>query len=133
MKRKTVERYIEVIYLLQAEKEYAHTTDIANEMSVKPSSVTEMLQKLGTDGFIEYHCYKGARLTKKGAKIANQLEIKHHALSEFLLMLNVDKKNAERDACEIEHHVSDETIGRILEFVNVLKRDRYRGLRKGEM
>lgn len=126
MKRKTVEEYIEVIYLLQNEKEYAHTTDIANKMSIKPSSVTEMLQKLDTNGFIKYHCYKGARLTKKGERIANELETKHCAIAEFLLMLGVDKENAETDACEIEHHVSDETIERILQFVKSLKKGKYK-------
>lgn len=133
MKRKTVEEYIEVIYLLQNEKEYAHTTDIATKMSIKPSSVTEILQKLGTNGFIEYHCYKGARLTKKGERIANELETKHHAIAEFLLILGVDKENAETDACEIEHHVSDETIERILQFVKSLKKGKHKeGRGKGE-
>jgi len=124
MKKKTMEEYIEVISLLQGEKEYARTTDIANEMNIKPSSVTEMLQKLDTNGFIEYHSYKGARLTKKGKKIANELEMKHRAIEEFLIMLGVDKKNAKEDACEIEHHVSDETIERLLQFVKSLKKKR---------
>ena len=132
MKRRTVEEYIEVIYHLQNEKEYAHTTDIANELSIKPSSVTEMLQKLNINSFIEYHCYKGARLTKKGEKIANELEMKHHAIAEFLLILGVDKENAEKDACKIEHHVSDETIKRILEFVNSLKKGKYKEKRGKE-
>jgi len=125
MKKKTMEEYIEVISSLQNESEYARTTDIANEMNIKPSSVTEMLQKLDNNGLIEYHLYKGARLTKKGKKIAGKLEMKHHAIEEFLLMLGVDEKNAKEDACEIEHHVSDETIERLIQFIKTLrKKDR---------
>lgn len=130
MKKKTMEEYIEVISSLQNENEYARTTDIANEMNIKPSSVTEMLQKLDNNGFIEYHLYKGARLTKKGEKIAGKLEMKHHAIEEFLLMLGVDEKNAREDACEIEHHVSDETIERLIQFIEILRKKGTKGLGK---
>lgn len=125
MKKKTVEEYIEVIFSLQHGKEYAHTTDIAKEMNIKPSSVTEMLQKLDNDGFIEYHSYKGAKLTKRGEKIANELEMKHHTIEEFLIMLGVNEKNAKEDACEIEHHVSNETIEHLVHFIESFrKKDR---------
>lgn len=45
----SMEDYIEQIYLLIDEKGYARVSDIAEALSVHPSSVTKMVQKLDKD------------------------------------------------------------------------------------
>ncbi|MFW6144643.1 MAG: metal-dependent transcriptional regulator [Candidatus Natronoplasma sp.] len=53
MKRKTIEEYLEVIYLLEKKKGIAKTGDISSELGVKPPSVTEMLRKLEDEDYLE--------------------------------------------------------------------------------
>ena len=62
----SMEDYIEQIYLLIDEKGYARVSDIAEALSVHPSSVTKMVQKLDKDEYLIYEKYRGLVLTTKG-------------------------------------------------------------------
>ena len=62
----SMEDHIEQIYLLIANKGYARVSDIAEALSVLPSSVTKMVQKLDKDGYLVYEKYRGLTLTPKG-------------------------------------------------------------------
>jgi Mn-dependent DtxR family transcriptional regulator len=48
----SMEDYIEQIYNLIEEKGYARVSDIAEGLSVHPSSVTKMVQKLDRDEYL---------------------------------------------------------------------------------
>ena len=121
MKKKTIEDYLELIYDLQKEKKIVHTSDIANALKIKPASVTEIFQKLSAEKYLNYEKYSGVIITKKGEKIAERTKKKHKTLSEFLLILGIDKKIAEKDACEIEHVLHPSTLDMIIKFVEVLR------------
>ena len=122
MAREKVEEYIEIIYELEKNNKIANTGKIASKLEIKPGSVTEFLQKLEKMGLKEYEPYYGVKLTSKGEKLAKNLERKHRILAKFFFeVLGVDKKIAERDACEIEHHVSKETIEKLIEFIENMK------------
>lgn len=121
MRRKTVEEYIETIYILQKREGSAHTSGIAREMDVKPPSVTEMLNKLASDGLVEYQKYHGAKLTLKGEKMAKDLMQKHRVIADFLEIIGVEKEASEIDACRIEHHVSPETLKMLQLFVKFVQ------------
>ena len=90
-------------------------------MAIRPSSVTEMLQKLQEEGFILYEPYKGAQLTDAGKKLAQELMKKHKIIADFLEIIGVQRDLAEADACQIEHHVTRKTLqrlGKFVEFIN---------------
>ncbi len=121
MKRKTIEEYIEIINILQNREGYAKTGKISFRMGLKPSSVTEMLQKLHEEGYTKYEPYKGAILTDAGKKIAHGLMKKHKIIADFLEIIGIDRELAETDACQIEHHVTVKTLerlGKFVEFIN---------------
>jgi len=90
MRQETVEEYIEVIYALEAAEGRALTGRIASEMKVKPSSVTEMLQKLQREELLDYETYAGATLTPAGRRMALELERRHGAIADFLKILGVE-------------------------------------------
>ena len=126
MRRITIEEYIETIYALEKREGTAHTGSIATEMGVKPPSVTEMLQKLKISGFVKYKPFGGATLTNAGRKKARELMKRHRIIADFIEILGVERKQAEIDACQIEHHVSSETVkklGNFVEFVNSVSED----------
>jgi DtxR family Mn-dependent transcriptional regulator len=123
MRKKTIEEYVELIYILEQEHGHAHTGTIAAEMDIKAPSVTEMLQKLEKEGLVEYQGYMGATLTEKGKKTALALMEKHRIIQEFLELIGIDTTTAERDACQIEHHVSTGSVRRLEKFVAFLQHD----------
>jgi DtxR family Mn-dependent transcriptional regulator len=120
MRQKTIEEYIEMIYILEQKDGHAHTGTIAAEMDIKPPSVTQMLQKLEKEGLVEYQSYTGARLTEKGKNMARILMNKHRIVQEFLELIGIDEGLAERDACQIEHHVITRSVRQLEKFVEFL-------------
>ncbi len=62
----SMEDHIEQIYLLIETKGYARVSDIADALSVLPSSVTKMVQKLDKDGYLVYEKYRGLTLNIEG-------------------------------------------------------------------
>lgn len=121
MKSKTAEEYIEVIYALQQKHGHVHTNDLALTLGVAPPSVTEMLQKLADGNLVNYVPYRGVTLTKDGDKMARELMKKHNTLAEFLEIIGVKREDAEIDACQIEHHVSSQTMKQLNKFVEFVR------------
>lgn len=115
------ETYVETIYSLIREHGYARVADVATELGVKPPSVTNMLQKLDEQKFVNYTKYRGVVLTRKGRLLAETLERRHHALKEFLIMIGVSEESADKDSCEIEHSIDGKTAERLASFVEFVQ------------
>ena len=115
------EQYVETIDEIQQSKGYAKVKDVATALSVGLPTVTEMFQKLGEAGLINYERYSGVTLTEKGHDMADELAHKHETLKEFLTILGVPDEAADSDACVMEHSVSPETIDRLTRFVDFVK------------
>ena len=121
MRKKTIEDYLEILYRLQKGKKRVHTNDIASAFNINPASVTEILQKLSDEGYIDYEKYSGAILTKKGLILAKKTNERHETITEFFIILGIDKKTAEEDACEMEHILHKKTMDSIIKFVEIVK------------
>ena len=121
MRKKSVEDYLEVIYTLASKKGYARIVEIASELKVKTPSATEMIQKLAKEGYIEYEPYQRIKLAKKGEELARKVYKRHKILADFLIILGIDEKVAERDACEMEHALHPETLRRFTKFVEFVR------------
>jgi len=116
-----MEDHIEQIYLLIEQKGYARVSDIAEALSVLPSSVTKMVQKLDKDGFLIYEKYRGLTLTAKGMKLGKRLVKRHELLEDFLRIIGVKEENIYNDVEGIEHHLSWNSIDRIADLVLFLE------------
>ncbi|MCL2148904.1 MAG: metal-dependent transcriptional regulator [Methanomassiliicoccaceae archaeon] len=104
------EDYLINILRLTEGENAAKTTELASFMSVSPASVTEMLKALANEGLVEYERYRGVRLTEEGLSYARLVRKKHHVLESFLInVLNVDRETAHKEACRMEHALSDES------------------------
>ncbi|GEM04415.1 transcriptional regulator MntR [Halolactibacillus miurensis] len=122
----SMEDYIEQIYLLIESKGYARVSDIAEALSVHPSSVTKMVKKLDKDGYLNYEKYRGLILTAKGKKVGKRLVYRHELLEQFLGIIGVDKENIYDDVEGIEHHLSWNSIDRIGDLVQYFEGDKKR-------
>ena len=103
----SVEEYLEAVYRLHERGEIASTISITRELKVSPASATEMLQKLAKRGYLKYAPYRGVTLTSKGEKIGERLLRKHRVMEKFLSTLGLPKSEIHKNACELEHHISD--------------------------
>lgn len=112
-----MEDYIERIYNLIEDKGYARVSDIAEGLSVHPSSVTKMVQKLDKDEYLVYEKYRGLVLTPKGKKIGKRLVYRHELLEQLLRIIGVKEENIYDDVEGIEHHLSWDSIDRIGDLV----------------
>lgn len=119
----SMEDHIEQIYLLIESKGYARVSDIAEALSVLPSSVTKMVQKLDKDGYLVYEKYRGLTLTLKGEKLGKRLVKRHELLEQFLRLIGVDEERIYGDVEGIEHHLSWNSIDRIADLVQLLEED----------
>ncbi|HNX47119.1 MAG TPA: metal-dependent transcriptional regulator [Methanomassiliicoccales archaeon] len=119
MVSENIEEYLECIWELTQDGTPARTTDIAKKMKVSPASVTEMMQRLDSLGYIVYEKYKGVTLTDSGNKIGETIKRKHRLLERFLVdVLGIANDKSHEEACRLEHMLSDESERRISKMMN---------------
>ena len=112
------EDYLETILILSQERPYVRSVDVAERLGVTKPSVSRAISLLRTAGMINMDPHDGAlTLTEEGRAVAEHVYGRHQLLTKVLTMLGVDEKTAARDACRIEHVVSEETMDRLREHV----------------
>ena len=68
----SVEDHLKAIWLI-AKREAASTNALAEQLGVAAPSVSSMLGKLQSLGFVEHERYRGVRLTESGVRQALRL------------------------------------------------------------
>ena len=106
----SAEDYLEQILVLLESKGYARSVDIADALNVKRPSVSIAMKKLRENGYISMEKRGRISLTDKGYPIARRIYERHKTLVRFLVKLGVDEKIARKDACRMEHDLSDESF-----------------------
>ena len=115
----SAEDYLERILILQEERgdKEVRAVDIAKSFSYSKPSVSIAMKKLENGGFVELGPKQQLYLTPKGLEIAEKMYERHKILSKIFIDLGVDEKIALRDACKIEHDLSEETFEAIKNYV----------------
>ncbi|WOV87123.1 transcriptional regulator MntR [Sporosarcina oncorhynchi] len=119
----SMEDYIEQIYLQLESRGEARVSDVAEALSVLPSSVTKMAQRLDREGYVSYERYRGLELTDKGSKFGKKLVRRHDMLEQFLRIIGVEEKLIYNDVEGIEHHLSWNAMDRITDLVEAMEED----------
>ena len=109
------EDYLETILMLHEKKGAVRSIDIASELNFSKPSVSIAMKKLRENGYIEMDANNYITLTEAGTAIAQRIYERHRVLTQIFVKLGVSKEVAEHDACEIEHHISDETWEKLKE------------------
>ncbi|MBC3798293.1 metal-dependent transcriptional regulator [Acetobacterium paludosum] len=119
----SIEDYIETIYLEDKKNgKGVRITDVASKLNVSKASANDAVRKLKTLGHVEQERYGQIFLTESGEKLAIKVYEKHRFIAEFLVKaLDVSIENAQKDACGIEHIISDETFQKIKLFLKNTK------------
>jgi len=115
------EDYLEAIYELCKKEGFTRVKEIAESLNVKPSTVSEMLDKLSREGYVVYRKRLYVSLTDKGKKVAKMVKERRETLVKFLKTLGVPEDIAKTDACTIEHVLHRETVNQLKKFVKFIE------------
>ena len=107
------EDYLEAILVLQRKKGMVRSVDVARHMDVSKPSVCHAVATLKNGGFLTMDDGFFLHLTNIGREVAEQIYEKHRFFTERLIAAGVDPETAERDACRIEHVISEESFRRL--------------------
>jgi DtxR family Mn-dependent transcriptional regulator len=106
----SLEDYLKTIGLL-AREGTVRVTDIALNLGVSKPSVVTALKTLESMGLLEHKYYRTITLTKQGEGKEAKIRERYHFLLLFLQeVVEVSPETAKKDACKIEHILSDETF-----------------------
>jgi len=115
--RESAEMYLETILVL-SKKGPVRSIDIANEMNFSRPTISVTVHNLENEGYIKIAEDGSITLQKKGLAIAESVYERHTTLTTLLEKIGVPSDIAAKDACKIEHDISQETfncIKKILE------------------
>ncbi len=104
------ENYLETILILSKKKPVVRSVDIANELGFTKPSISIAMKNLRERGLITVTPEGYIYLTPAGQEIASGVYERHELLTDALIKLGVSPSTAEKDACRIEHVISDETF-----------------------
>ena len=104
------ETYLETILILSQNENQVRSVDIANELEYSRPSVSVAMKNLRESGYISVDDDGYITLTENGREIAESMYERHTLISDWLIFLGVDKKNAVNDACKIEHALSEQSF-----------------------
>ena len=113
------EDYLETIYVLHQRTGHVRSIDIATEMGYSKPSVSKGMSILRELGYITMMNDGQIKLTKSGLKRAQEVYSRHMLIRDFFIQkLGVNPTTAERDACRVEHVISEETYLRLRDFMS---------------
>ena len=114
--------YLETIYDLSISEGHAHVKSIAERLSIRMPSVTEVMRKLAEKKLINYDVRKNISLTKEGKKIATELDKRHSVLADFYAkILGCQASKAQSIACKVEHVVDSDFCDRLAGFASFIR------------
>jgi DtxR family Mn-dependent transcriptional regulator len=118
----SLEDYLEMVSFLADDGE-VRVTDIASRLGVSKPSVLTALKNLETQGLLEHERYRRVNLTGEGVRQAAEIRERHSTLTSFLQeVIGVNAETAEKDACKMEHLLSEETLKKIKALVKPKKK-----------
>ena len=106
--------YLEAILTIRQKKGFCRSTDIASWLGISRPSVSVELGKLAELGLIRMDEDKMLHLTDEGLALADSTYAKHVYLKRFLMSVGVDEAVAEKEACSMEHALSNDSFEKIL-------------------
>jgi DtxR family Mn-dependent transcriptional regulator len=109
-----VEDYLKAIYELESRFGAAATSDVASALDVAPASVTGMVRRLATQGYLDHVPYRGVQLTPRGRQVALRTIRRHRILESYLTgVLGYPWDRVHDEAERLEHAASDDLIERM--------------------
>lgn len=105
--------YLEAILMITQEKGHCRSINIAETLDVTKPSVSVAVGKLIEAGLITMDDEKMIHFTPEGEELAELTLAKHNYLKAFLIDAGIDAETAEREACAMEHGISEDSFEKL--------------------
>ncbi len=116
----SLEDYLEAVRIFGGKN--VKSVDIAKHLNVSRASVNKAVNALIEKGLVDKELYGDISLTDKGEETSKRILRKHHILKKFLTdVLKIAPEVADREACGIEHVISETTANKIEALIDQLK------------
>lgn len=110
----SMEEYVETIAHLIADEQVTSVSDIARAAGVSRPAASRSIRDLTDRGLVSHRSYGFVTLTPQGRALAQRLFARHNVLFRlFRDILLLSPKDADEEACRLEHYVDDELVRRI--------------------
>ena len=119
------EDYLEAMVMLGASQTTGvRSVDVAEKLGVSKASVSKAVAGLREAGYLDQSHYGSITLTERGLERGRAVLERHEMLTRFLSKgLGIAPEVAEREACQMEHAISDESFKKWFAFVEKLGLD----------
>lgn len=107
------EDYLETILILSKELGNVRSIDVANRLGYSKPSISVAMKRLRENGFVTQDEHGHLLLTGSGLSIALKVYERHEVISKFLISIGVSKETALKDACRMEHIISEESFEKL--------------------
>ena len=115
--QESAEHYLETLLILKEKKCMVRSIDLANELGYSRPSVSVAIKQLRENDYVTVDDGGYIELAEAGRAIAEKMYERHKALSRLLESMGVSPETAVKDACRIEHVISDESFEKITEYM----------------
>ncbi len=115
--QESAEDYLESILIVKEQKGMVRSIDIVRYLGYSKPSVSRAMSLLRQNGYVTMEPDGALELTQAGRDIAEPIYERHRLLTPWLTALGVSPETAARDACRMEHSVSDETFEKMKEHI----------------
>ena len=112
----SLEDYLEAILVLSGCVDRVRSVDIASYLGFSKPSVSHAVKLLQEQGLIHLDANKIITLTDEGQKIADETYKRHIFFTDMLTSIGVPKDVAQKDACRMEHVISQESFDAIQNY-----------------
>lgn len=110
----TVDKYLEAIFCIAAEGEVVRPSRLAYWLAVSAPTVSDALQRLKRDGWVELGNDRSVTLTDSGERTATALVRRHRILERWLTdVLGFDWAAADVEADRISSAMSDAVVDQL--------------------
>lgn len=114
----SMQDYLETILDLSSTDDEVRITDIANRLNISKASTNQAIGGLVKRGMVTHRHYGPVTLTEMGRSEAEKIRYRHDVLKKLLIdVMKVDPEVAEQDACLMEHTISQETLTKLVSFM----------------
>lgn len=103
------EDYLKIILLLHKQFNEVRKVDIAEAMGYTKPSVSHMIKDLSQLHYVTV-IENNVCLTSVGLQYANKIYARYCTIRDLLISCGVTPHTAEKDACSMEHLISDKTF-----------------------
>lgn len=112
------EDYLEAIVMLGGTPLVpVRSVDVASKMGVSKASVSKTVSSLKAAGMLDQPFYGDITLTEEGYEYGRSVLRRHDMLTSFLTKkIGLDPDIAEKEACQMEHAISDESFDKWLAY-----------------